>query len=181
MGRFRQPNCKKGVVMMQILRQKVVKVIQLTVIFVLLLCVPALLFVACQVTSLESGSPTNSRMIDNSAFSVTETPAPYVPSPEAYATSMAQGGDADGDGRIDIYGNILQGYEDILSDTTLPQATRDMFVAEMATIEAAATEWAIPAPTFDPKIDAEDFASTLEAELATLIANDEITMTPKPT
>ncbi len=49
--------------------------------------------------------------------------------------------------RIDIYKKYSsKDYEDILSDQTLPQETRNTLIAEMATIQGRDTQWAMPAP-----------------------------------
>ena len=140
----------------------------------------ASLGVACSPSNLEPSSLATMPHLDGGQIVPTVTPTimgtsnvVFQPAQNELITSS--------EGYIDIYKNILQGYEDVLSDQTLPQGTRDALIAEMAVIQVESTQWAAPAPTFDPNIDVEDFAATLEADLATLIAIDELTMTPEPT
>ena len=83
--------------------------------------------------------------------------------------------------RIDIYGSILNGYEDVLNEEILPQETLVAMVWEMATIESEATLVAMPIPTDDPDLDLDSFAATAESFNATAIAIMDLTYTPQPT
>ena len=82
--------------------------------------------------------------------------------------------------RIDIYGGILNGYGDVLSEEILPQETLIAMGWEMATIEVEATIAAMPIPTNDPNLDYQSYLATSDSAFATVVSSMNLTETPAP-